>query len=128
MNDHIIVFNQICVSYLKSKMVMRAEHSLTYHLNYMYIRSTYSVFLSFVYLLLLEIQLSREGWDSIYLFNPAIFLCLSQARIWIPMSYVIVFSMFNTVWGDRLFCWYWWDCCPSLLNFHTITYKWLCIG
>jgi hypothetical protein len=36
MNDHIIVFNQICVSYLKSKMVVRVEHSLTYHLNYMY--------------------------------------------------------------------------------------------
>jgi hypothetical protein len=39
-------------------------------------------FLSFVYVLPLEIQLSRgEGWDTINRFNPATFLCLSQARI-----------------------------------------------
>jgi hypothetical protein len=53
--------------------------------------------LSLIYVLLLEIQLSRgEGWDLINQSNPATFLCLSQARTWI--SYVIydgLFFVFN---------------------------------
>ena len=39
------------------------------------------MFISFVYVLPLEIQLSRgEDWDSINRFIPAIFSCLFQAR------------------------------------------------
>jgi hypothetical protein len=38
----------------------------------------------FIYVLLLEIQLSRgESWDHINRFSPATLLCPSQARTWI---------------------------------------------
>jgi hypothetical protein len=37
----------------------------------------------FIYALLLEIQLAREGWDLINQFNTDIFLCMSKASVWI---------------------------------------------
>ena len=38
----------------------------------------------FISVLLLEFQLSRwEGWDLMNRFNPTIYVCLSQASIWI---------------------------------------------
>ena len=46
---------------------------------------------------------------SMYQFNPAIFMCLSQARTWI--SIVICHGLFNLQWfevrSDCLFCWCW---------------------
>jgi len=55
--------------------------------------------------------------------NPATFLCLSQARIWIYIT-TSCRGLFCAKWvelgGDCLFCWYWWNCWPSLfkLSFH----------
>jgi hypothetical protein len=76
-----------------------------------------------IYVLPLEIQLSRgEGWDPINRFNPATFLCLSQARTWI--SNVICWhscGLFCVQWVHLCyFCWYWWNWWPSLfkLSFH----------
>jgi hypothetical protein len=51
----------------------------------------------FIYVMQLEIQLSREeGWDLINWFNPTICLCLSQARICI--SNVICRGLFCVQW------------------------------
>jgi len=51
-------------------------------------------------------------------FIPATFLCLSQAKTWI--SNVICCGLFYVQWfeviGDCLFCWYWWNCWPSLFK------------
>ena len=52
----------------------------------------------FIHVLLLEIQLLRgEGWDPINQFNPAIFLCLSQAKTCI--SNVICHGIFCVQWA-----------------------------
>ena len=65
----------------------------------------------------LEIQLSR-GIDCYLVnqFNPATFLCLSQARTWIAK--VRCHGLFYVQWfevrGCYSFCWYWWNCWPSL--------------
>jgi len=76
-----------------------------------------------VHVLRLEIQLSRgEGWYPINQLNPAIFLCLSQARTrisnvkWHGHIYVLWLEMRS----DRLFCWYWRNCWISMfqLSFH----------
>ena len=49
------------------------------------------VYCLLIYVLPLKIQLSREeGWYPINRFNSVIFLCLSQAKI-----YVVVFSVFS---------------------------------
>ena len=46
----------------------------------------------FIYVLLLEIQLSKgEGLDPINRFNPATCLCLSQPGPGIPTAYVVFF-------------------------------------
>jgi hypothetical protein len=70
---------------------------------------------SFTYVLPLEIQLSRGGWDPINRFNTATCLCLSQDRTWI--SNVMSLSPFCVqgvkVRGRCLFCWYWWNLWPS---------------
>ena len=53
----------------------------------------------FIYVFLLEIQLSRrEGWDPINQFNPATCLCLSQAKTWI--SNVICRGLFVCVFSE----------------------------
>jgi hypothetical protein len=60
-----------------------------------------------------------ECWVPINLFNTATCLRLSEASAW--MSKVICRGPFNVQWvmvrGDRSFCWYWWDCWPSLFTF-----------
>ena len=78
----------------------------------------------------------QEGavWDLIYQFNTTTFVCLSQARAWIfNITWSFLCSM---IWGERwlfivlildgivdhyclnflLFCWYWWNCWPSLFK------------
>ena len=63
--------------------------------------------------------------DPIIQFNPATFLCLSQDRTCI--SNVICHELFCVQWvkvrGGCLFCWYWWNCWPSLfkLSFHHLS-------
>ena len=54
----------------------------------------------YIYVMLLEIQLSRErGWDPINWFNPAILLCLSQAKTWI--SNIIYHGLISSMkWGE----------------------------
>ena len=67
-------------------------------------------FLFFVYMLPLEIQLSRgQGWDPINWFNPTTFLCLSQARAWISnaisQSFLTILCAVSSVKrGDSSFC------------------------
>jgi len=64
----------------------------------------------FIYVWSLAIQLSRgERWDPINRFNPAPFLCLSQAKTWI--SNVICQSLLCSVSSVKMrddcsFCWY----------------------
>ena len=79
----------------------------------------------------LEIQLSRgEGWDPIYWFNPAHFLCLSQTRfgLWclmplsgprLPMSHVLVFFVFSEFSQDEG----WFFVLLILVELMTITVK-----
>jgi len=68
--------------------------------------------------------LEKGGEDPINWFNPATFLCLYQTRTWI--SNVICRGLCYVQWfevrGYCLFCWYWWNCWPSLvkLSFHNI--------
>jgi hypothetical protein len=63
-----------------------------------------------------------KGWDPINWFNSATVLCLFQARI--CMSNVICLGLFYVQWfevrGGCTFCWYWWNCWPSLFkhSFH----------
>ena len=58
----------------------------------------------------------------ISLFNPVTFLCLSQARVWIPN--VICHGLLCVHWvkvrSDCSLCWYWWNYLPLLftLSFH----------
>ena len=60
-------------------------------------KSVHVFYRLFIYVLLLEIQLSRGGgWDPINRLNPATFLCLAQHRIWIS----------NIIYrGSSFFCW-----------------------
>ena len=53
------------------------------------------------------------------LFNTATFLCLCQDRTWI--SNVICCGLFYVLKVIVHFCWYWWNCWPSLfkLSFHS---------
>ena len=75
--------------------------------------SKLSIYRLFVYVLLLEIQLSRvECWGPINLYNSATFVCLSQTRIWI--SNVTCFGLsFSFHWVQLRwevifrFVWYW---------------------
>jgi len=66
-----------------------------------------------IYALLLEIQSSRgEGCDPINRFNPAIYLCLSQARTWISNDicrchFGVQWVQFKRWKSDGSFCWYW---------------------
>jgi hypothetical protein len=59
---------------------------------------------------------------SINQFNPSTLLYLSQART--RISNVICHDLFYVEWievrCDSSFCWYWWNCWPSLfkLSFH----------
>jgi hypothetical protein len=64
-----------------------------------------------------------EVWESTCRFNPDTLLRLPEARTWIynvicrcPLFYFL----YVKVKGDCLFCWYWWNCWPSLfkLSFH----------
>jgi len=74
-----------------------------------------------LYVLSWTIQLSGQGgWDPINRFNPATFVCLSHARIWIS----------NNIWrclflcsvssvqmrGGCSCCCYWWNWLPSMLS------------
>jgi hypothetical protein len=72
------------------------------HVNWVFVIGSESVevfYRLFLYVLPLEIQLSREeGWDPINRFNSAILLCLSQARTWI--SNVVVFVVFSEFSSD----------------------------
>ena len=68
----------------------------------------------FIYVLLLEIKLSRcEHWFPINRFKTATFLCLHQARIWIfdvichDLSLCLVSSV--KMRGEYSFCWYSWN-------------------
>ena len=65
-----------------------------------------------LYVLPLAIQLSRGNGSH---FNPTTFLCLSQARTWIS-NIICCVCFLCLVIGDCLFCWYWWNCWPSLHN------------
>ena len=54
-------------------------------------------------------------------FNPATFLCLSQAKTWICNTlYHGPFCAQFDMRGNCLLCWYWWNYWPSLfkLSFH----------
>jgi hypothetical protein len=82
-------------------------------------------FLLFAYITIAvgEIQLSRgEGCDPINRFYPARLLCLSMPVPGFPTSH---FMVFICVWWVKVrvycsFCWYWWNCWPSMLklSFH----------
>jgi hypothetical protein len=52
-------------------------------------------------------------WDPIYWFDPATYLCLFHARIWI--SKVICRGVFG-MGGDCSLMWYWWYYLPSLFE------------
>ena len=68
----------------------------------------------FISLLPFEIVWCQEGRVMFPLsgLTPPHVLCLSQARTWISNVICRVFFMFN---GESwLFCWYWWNCSPSL--------------
>ena len=56
--------------------------------------------LSFGYLVI-----KRDGWDPINQFNPATFLCLSQARNWNP-NVICCRPFFLCLVKMRGFCWY----------------------
>ena len=78
---------------------------------------------SYLHMLPLEIKLlSWGGGDPINWFNPAILLCLSQAKTWI--SNIICRSVFCAQWvkvrGDCSFCQHSWNWWPSLFkhSFH----------
>ena len=77
----------------------------------------------FISVLPFQIQLSREeGCDPTNQFKSATCLCLFQVKTWIfnvicrGFFYVQLFE----VKGGRSFCWYSWNCWPSLfkLSFH----------
>ena len=62
--------------------------------------------------------------------SPTTVLCLSHIGTWIyisHMSYVMVF--FYVQWfevrGDCSFCWYWWNCWPSLFK---LSFQWNRVG
>ena len=69
-------------------------------------------------------QLSKgKVWDPINQFNPATFLCLTQMKTRIyNIIFHGLFLICSMIWNERdcLFCWYWWNCGPSLfkLSFH----------
>ena len=84
-------------------------------------------------LLSLEIQLSEvEGWGDP--FSSVIFLYILNPEPGFPTPYVVVFFVFNCLrsevivrwevvvrWevivrGGCPFCWYWWNCSPSLFK------------
>ena len=48
----------------------------------------------------LETHLSRWKWNFCICFNPATFLCLSQARTWISNIICRVFFMFSELRGE----------------------------
>jgi hypothetical protein len=80
----------------------------------------------FIYVLLLEIQLSRGGWDPIIRFDPVTYVCLSQSSTWI--SSVICRGFFYVQWAEMRcdhfsFCWNSW---PSLfkLSFYKLDWAW----
>ena len=74
-------------------------------------------------------SLYREGWNTIYWLNAATFLYLSPDRMWI--SNIICHVQWFEFRGDCLFCWYWWNCWPSLfkLSFHDVALSsvYLCV-
>jgi hypothetical protein len=52
-------------------------------------------------------------------------LCLSQHRTWI-MCHGLSWVQWVQMRGDCSFCWYWWNCWPSLFkfSFHNLSQKW----
>jgi hypothetical protein len=77
----------------------------------------------FIYVLLLEIQLSRvEVWDSTSRSNPTTFLCMSQTMTWLSNAerHMSLYRFLRSVtlylrWEVFYsFCWYCWNCWPSL--------------
>ena len=82
-----------------------------------YMHGFYHLFISVLLLHLIWRSNYQEG-KGCYLvnqFNPATFLCLSQARTWIAK--VRCHGLFYVQWfevrGCYSFCWYWWNCWPS---------------
>ena len=73
-------------------------------------------------------QLSRaEVWDPINRFNPAMFLCLSQFRIWIS---IVIGSCYQLVSGKMqnlvILCNF--HSCPERCTFSSFYLYWCCWG
>ena len=137
-SSRVIVFNQHILLYLASSHLTPSIHWPTtvlsmFMLSFTFVivcdlferkRNVHVSYSLFIYVLPLEIQLSRrEGWDPINWFNSATLLCLSKARTWI--SNTICCCLFCVQWiqirgDDCVFCWYWWSWWPSpfKLSFH----------
>ena len=59
----------------------------------------------------------KGDWHPINRFNPAIVLCLTQARnsdIWRSLCVCVMRVKMN---GYCSFCWYWWNCWRHCVNF-----------
>ena len=67
-----------------------------------------------------------EGLNPINPLNPATFVEPVPIRTWI--SIVICHFIFCGHWakmrGDSLFCWYWWNCFPSLFKLSLLCWYW----
>ena len=132
-NWYLLEVSDICLLCLKSMII----HVPLYYTVHVYVvlhfvvivcslfewkRICAGFFRLFIYVLPLEIQLSRgEGWGPINHCNLPIFLYLSQDWRWI--SNVIcrgVFCMLAEFRGHSSVCWYRWNWWPSLfkLYFH----------
>jgi len=60
----------------------------------------------------------REAWNPTKQYNLITFFSRSKPEPGFPTSYVVVCFMFKwvEVRGHCSFCWYWWNCWPSLFN------------
>lgn len=48
------------------------------------------------------LSLLKWGWDTINLFNPVTFMCLSQARPWISISICHCILACSMIWGNTV--------------------------
>ena len=65
----------------------------------------------------------KGGWDPISQFHPAYLCACLRPGTGIPPWYIVVVFIYVRwvqVRGESSFCWYWWNCWPSMfkLSYH----------